>query len=106
LPLAVYREIFVVEKVPFHLKNQYESFVPYTSPSTVENSATFTHGIIGFRKKGTVTLNASIRAQKADGCETFVWQSGGVGFVGVEIQNASLKPVCFTNFRLQSLKFL
>lgn len=92
-PLAVYREISVIESVNYTLGNEFETVAPHTSPLIVETSENVNQGFLGMGKKGIVRLSASIRVPKTTGHETGVWVSGNYGFVGVEIQNATTKHV-------------
>ncbi|KAI8910184.1 hypothetical protein EDD86DRAFT_190209 [Gorgonomyces haynaldii] len=100
VPLAVYREIAVVESVNFSLTKEFESLVPHTSPLVIETSEDVKQGVFGMGKKGNVKLSASVRVPKAEGNENGVWTSGGIGFVGVEIENNSSKPVVSCKVRL------
>lgn len=92
-PLAAYRDLHVRESVRFRMNNLFVNTIPHTSPLTIETSEHVSQGVFGFGKKGIVKLSASIRVPQTIGLETGVWLSGNVGFIGVDIKNATTKHV-------------
>lgn len=96
-PIAAYREIFCVETVNFTLGSQYENLIPHNSHLVVETEEQVSQGMFGFKKKGILSMNASLRVPKVAGLATGVWQSGGIGMVAVEITNHGPREVRSAN---------
>ncbi|EGF79484.1 hypothetical protein BATDEDRAFT_25854 [Batrachochytrium dendrobatidis JAM81] len=93
-PIASYRDVNVVESAHFQLQTQFSSMLPPTSPLFKEISSEVKPNLLNIGKKGNVKLAASIRVPQADNSiDTGTWLSGGIGFVGIDIQNGSAKPV-------------
>jgi hypothetical protein len=94
LPLAAYKELVVVESLPFCLTNQFDGVNPMNSSLFVEKTENVKNGLFGIGKKGKVSLNGSLRTLAIDGVQqTGVWTSGSTCFVGVEIINNNPKRV-------------
>jgi hypothetical protein len=93
-PLADYREITVFESATFHLENEFNDFLPSTSPQCAEITRKVKSKMTGYGKKGQIKLSVSVRVPRVDdGCGTGVWTSGGIGFLGIEIKNSSTRKV-------------
>ena len=98
-PMAVYREINLVESVGVNHDREYDVLLPFTSPLMCTTTNVVNQGLFGL-KKGQITLTASVRVPKTLGHESGCWVSGQPAFVGVEIKNESLKHVHIIRFAL------
>lgn len=93
-PLAVYKEIFVSETIPFELKPSFKSMLPPTSPLMAETTENIKKGFFSLNRKGAIKVNATVRVPVAEHeYETGMWTAGSVGWVGIEIKNASTRKV-------------
>eukprot|EP00842_Homolaphlyctis_polyrhiza_P005783 jgi/Hompol1/6205/HPOL_004875-RA len=92
--IAAYRDALVIESVPFHLTPSFSAMLPPTSTFIKEATEKIKRNIFNIGKKGTIKLIASVRVPQVDTvCDSGVWVSGGLGFVGVEIKNASARSI-------------
>nr|KAJ3422113.1 hypothetical protein HK105_001122 [Polyrhizophydium stewartii] len=87
-----YRDVKVVESVPFSLLSSFSGMIPPTSPLIKETSQQVKRNMFNIGKKGTVKLTASVRVPNVNtDCEHGVWLSGGVGVVSIGIVNESAR---------------
>ncbi|KAH6560382.1 hypothetical protein BSLG_010503 [Batrachochytrium salamandrivorans] len=94
IPIAAYQDLNVVESSPFQLCTAFSSMLAPTSPLIKETSGTVKRNVFNIGKRGIAKLIASLRVPQVDSaCDTGTWLSGGVGFVGIEIQNASTRTI-------------
>jgi hypothetical protein len=109
-PLAIFKELVVVESVPFALTNQFDTANPFNSALEQVITKQIKTGIFGMGKQTHVELKAKLWTLSIDGqMETGVWQSGSQAYVEVNIDNQSNKTVSFShlvgkhvNFALES----
>jgi hypothetical protein len=97
-PLAIFKELLVLESVPFSLTNQFDNSNPLNSVLEQTMTKQIKTGLFGLGKPVEIHLGAKVWTLSMDGqVETGVWQSGTTGYVKVSIENQTNKPVFSIN---------
>ena len=94
VPIAAYRDLKVVESIPFLMKPEFPTKISLKSRLMAEKSEKVKRNVLNIGKKGTVVLNATLRVPSTENSyDTGVWISGNSALVGVDIKNHSARWV-------------